>query len=53
MVLVAYAGPVTPAAVLRANATRSVLYLLTDIHSCYTNRKENLGKSHFSFRLVK
>ena len=34
MVVVAYAAPVTPAAVLHASTTRSVLHLPTDIHSC-------------------
>ena len=41
MVLAAYAGPVRPAAALRA----SVLYLPTDIHSLFVNKPSSSSSS--------
>jgi hypothetical protein len=38
MVVVAYAGPESPAAALR-NALAGLLYLLTDIHSLFVNKR--------------
>ena len=45
MVLVAYAGPVRPAAALRA----SVLCLPTDIHSLFVNKPSSSSSSSSSF----
>ena len=42
MVLVAYAGPVRPAAALRA----SVLCLPTDIHSLFVNKPSSSSSSY-------
>ena len=47
MVLVAYAGPVRPAAALRA----SVLCLPTDIHSLFVNKPSSSSSSSSSFSL--
>ena len=47
MVLVAYAGPVRPAAALRV----SVLCLPTDIHSLFVNKPSSSSSSSSSFSL--
>ena len=48
MVLVAYAGPVRPAAALRA----SVLCLPTDIHSLFVNKPSSSSSSSSSSSLA-
>ena len=51
MVLVAYAGPVRPAAALRDSVFDSVLCLPTDIHSLFVN-KPSFSSSSSSSTLV-